>query len=738
VPIIAFVVFAESRLISVLNQERMRNDANMLYAMMHSTDAIIKNLDDLNLHFFFGQHLNHFVLKNEMSMALNSIQFLSSVVNSNRFIYEIAFYFIDDDFIYTSRGSYSVRLFHRYGFVFSNWNESEFLTDANNIRHTLVRPSEEVVRHGSNRLNLVTFIYPFRIQYGQIEAIIMFMVEENIFNSSYNADEPIDTYTVRFVLDERNNIIASSASELNTQQYDFLAFDFDALFEEERMAHNVYSISGEYFLTTSILSPATGWRYVSFTPMSSVVSITSGLRNEMLVMLLAIISVAFVVIYISIRSNYSPFAKLSRLAASIYHSGRNLNEIEIVRETMQYLDSKDLKLMKSASKASEEFVFRKLLFGFLGDEQEVMRFMSDFNIKFDYDSFCVVHVDFGDGDVKHFAQLVKYSLKPPLHGYVVAGDSGQKHILVILNFDSVQIPCFAALVLEFHGILVKADALPVSFGVGNICGSLSGISESFKEACLASEYRFTKGRSKVIFINEVDGTNYEISPHLFSDLEKLKLYMHQGDAVRTEAILMGLLNYIKQDDMSAFEAHRVCHDIFNAIIKVAINPEIDCKVDHDYLLGIIKQLEHSTADEVIADVLDICTGICTHVLNKKQSEVQISRIEQINAYIRANYTDVNFSIQTLADSLDMGVTNLSQYFKKKTGRALIECITELRMERAKNLLKLQKYKLDEISGMTGYLNTSSFIRRFKQYYGVTPGQYAKDILEDDKKDNEIL
>ena len=47
------------------------------------------------------------------------------------------------------------------------------------------------------------------------------------------------------------------------------------------------------------------------------------------------------------------------------------------------------------------------------------------------------------------------------------------------------------------------------------------------------------------------------------------------------------------------------------------------------------------------------------------------------------------------------------------------------MEKAKELLMTTELSLKQIAATVGYSNVSSFIRRFKQLYGVTPGSYKK-------------
>ncbi|MEG0110359.1 MAG: helix-turn-helix transcriptional regulator, partial [Oscillospiraceae bacterium] len=60
-----------------------------------------------------------------------------------------------------------------------------------------------------------------------------------------------------------------------------------------------------------------------------------------------------------------------------------------------------------------------------------------------------------------------------------------------------------------------------------------------------------------------------------------------------------------------------------------------------------------------------------------------------------------------------------------TGQNILDYATNLRMERAKKLLAETNIPLKELGYETGYYNVSSFIRRFKQTQGLTPGDYRR-------------
>jgi YesN/AraC family two-component response regulator len=101
-------------------------------------------------------------------------------------------------------------------------------------------------------------------------------------------------------------------------------------------------------------------------------------------------------------------------------------------------------------------------------------------------------------------------------------------------------------------------------------------------------------------------------------------------------------------------------------------------------------------------------------------------IDKLISYLENNYSDSNFSVQEMADYFNLSINYLSSYFKEQTNENIINYITYLRIEKAKHLLVSTDLSIKNIAESSGYYNVSSFIRRFKQVTGVTPGKYRKD------------
>lgn len=77
----------------------------------------------------------------------------------------------------------------------------------------------------------------------------------------------------------------------------------------------------------------------------------------------------------------------------------------------------------------------------------------------------------------------------------------------------------------------------------------------------------------------------------------------------------------------------------------------------------------------------------------------------------------------MAEYFEMSPAALNTYFKNKAGVTVTQYYTDIKMELARNLLKTTDIPVYEIGLKLGYYGPNSFIRRFKQLTGMTPGEY---------------
>lgn len=87
--------------------------------------------------------------------------------------------------------------------------------------------------------------------------------------------------------------------------------------------------------------------------------------------------------------------------------------------------------------------------------------------------------------------------------------------------------------------------------------------------------------------------------------------------------------------------------------------------------------------------------------------------------------DTGLSIESLAKYCHMGVHRFTQLFRTSTGRSPYRYFLELRIDRAKHLLKETSLPLAEIAHELGFASQSHFSTTFRQHAQLTPRQYRQ-------------
>ena len=67
---------------------------------------------------------------------------------------------------------------------------------------------------------------------------------------------------------------------------------------------------------------------------------------------------------------------------------------------------------------------------------------------------------------------------------------------------------------------------------------------------------------------------------------------------------------------------------------------------------------------------------------------------------------------------------LSHLFSEMAGMSFVECLTQIRMERAVALLATNM-RINDIAERVGYRNRKSFLVNFRSYTGLTPSEYRQ-------------
>lgn len=103
-------------------------------------------------------------------------------------------------------------------------------------------------------------------------------------------------------------------------------------------------------------------------------------------------------------------------------------------------------------------------------------------------------------------------------------------------------------------------------------------------------------------------------------------------------------------------------------------------------------------------------------------------LQQIKKKVETEYTNPDLSISGIAAEYFISKEALSRSFKKRYSVGIMAYIIRLRMEKARELLRLG-YNNNQICTMVGYNDPNYFSRVFKSEFNMSPSDYKKEYFE---------
>jgi AraC-like DNA-binding protein len=98
-------------------------------------------------------------------------------------------------------------------------------------------------------------------------------------------------------------------------------------------------------------------------------------------------------------------------------------------------------------------------------------------------------------------------------------------------------------------------------------------------------------------------------------------------------------------------------------------------------------------------------------------------LTQMNAIIENNISNIDFTIDMLAEQLCISRSGFFSKIKSLAGVTPNELIQVVRLKKAAELLSANKYRINEVAYMVGYNDPSYFSKCFVKQFGIRPGDF---------------
>lgn len=243
--------------------------------------------------------------------------------------------------------------------------------------------------------------------------------------------------------------------------------------------------------------------------------------------------------------------------------------------------------------------------------------------------------------------------------------------------------------------------------------------EAYEEAVEMVKRRALKDETQIV-------TSLRPEPlHLgFTPAQEQELYanLQAGQAERVTTLLNRVLQRMEKEGATSEQVVSFAKEAIAKTVKsmVAANVEISDVLDRR---SPYQDLQECATMEEYRELLERFVGeSAARIAGKKEEKDPV--VDFVLDAVRERYHE-DLSLEMIADSLGLTPSYVSRYVKEKTGSNFSDCLNEVRIRKAKELLRTSNAQVREIATRVGYVNVTSFIRMFKKVTGVTPSDYRK-------------
>ncbi|MHB8062273.1 MAG: response regulator transcription factor [Ruminiclostridium sp.] len=301
---------------------------------------------------------------------------------------------------------------------------------------------------------------------------------------------------------------------------------------------------------------------------------------------------------------------------------------------------------------------------------------------------------------------------------------------IYLSIESVSFSNTRNILSEVLGkikyVLSNYFNIKVSIGVSQIKSGFYNINELYRNAEANAKLRFILGKERIIFPEDAScilGAESIDAGRIIGYESEFLSALKNVDKEHVFDELEKLLNRIKKIKFDKIEK---IHCYYMELLFVMIKYLNDIGEDSGDIFGkevdfYYKIMQFETLEEINIWIRNITAFLLDFLQNKKEIKVN-HLITRAQEFIKLNFNN-NITLKMVSEFVGLSEGYTSKLFTLNLGMTFSDYLTNIKINKAKELIASTNMKIYEICYMVGYESVEHFSRVFKKVTGYSPNSF---------------
>ena len=296
---------------------------------------------------------------------------------------------------------------------------------------------------------------------------------------------------------------------------------------------------------------------------------------------------------------------------------------------------------------------------------------------------------------------------------------GQEILLLLFAKSAESLKLFSQRLFdELNG---EEGETSVTIGLSDISGRAEDVPAAIEQAREAVMSRFYLGQKQCIEYEAIKGKSADLQYDIAPSVNSLVHYVTLADSMGAREVIDRV--FVDLSYCHAVRFRRYMHDMISML-------SMRIESFGSYIEGIGEQVSYyidylNTYRELKTYMGQLLKSGIEYISSEKDKRSE-KRIELAKSYMESHYSEA-ISLNDIADYIELNPSYFSNLFKTETGVNFSEYLLNIRMDKAKDLLRDPKIRIYEIGNLVGYDDAVSFGRAFKKKWGISPKEYRNMV-----------